>query len=177
MPGFRTAQPPGFEITETLKTWESTYPCPRCTFTLYTAKKDDIELSACGACGGVWLPTEQALIAKSSDSRVPEQLAKKVEKVTRARPWHETPLVKCPECQAAMARRFVGKVVIDSCSHGTWFDRDELATVMAFERGEAPPDVFSKRERRLLEWGPWAGVIEMFEGLLDKARGTTPAKE
>lgn len=51
MSGYREAQPPGFEKTPDLRTWESEVPCPRCRAALYCGEKDGIEVSGCGHCG------------------------------------------------------------------------------------------------------------------------------
>lgn len=139
MPSYRDAQPPGFEITRELKTWESRSKCPRCTFELYAGEKDGARIEACGRCGGVWMTTEQANRALSMGSFAPEELARKVEAVTRPVSTSASPL-PCPECRAHMRTKAFGSVTIDVCGHGTWFDRTELAVVMRVMRGEPEPE-------------------------------------
>lgn len=139
MSSYRDAQPPGFEITSELKTWESRNKCPRCTFELYAGEKEGSRLEACGRCGGVWMTTEQANRALAVGSRAPEELARKVEAVTRPVSTSASPL-PCPECRASMSTKAFGAVTVDVCSHGTWFDRTELAGVMRVMRGEPEPE-------------------------------------
>ncbi len=173
MSGYREAQPPGFEKTNDLRTWESADKCPRCNFELFSAEKDGIEVSACGHCGGVWLATDHAKRAFAVGSRVPEELAKKVERVTRARPWAMTDELRCPSCQKGMQRSKIGVVVVDICDHGTWFDRTEIRTVMSHMRGE--PDVepgimeaFNREKLVRDKWGALAGLVQFFDELLGK---------
>jgi len=171
MSGYREAQPPGFEKTHELRTWESAHRCPRCKFELYSAEKDGIEVSACGHCGGVWLATAHAKRAFATQSRVPEELGKKVERVTRLRPWTATDELACPECQAPMHRSKVGQVIIDLCGHGTWFDRTEITAVMTHMRGETEPTTgvmseFTKEQLARDKWGALAGLVLFFESLL-----------
>jgi Zn-finger nucleic acid-binding protein len=173
MSGYREAQPPGFEKTPDLRTWESTAPCPRCGFELFCGEKDGIEVSACGHCGGVWLRTEQAKRAIATGSRVPEELARKVERVTRARPWKETAGLICPECKGPMQRSKIGHVVIDLCAHGTWFDRTELKAVMHHMRGEPEPskgveETFMREQADRKKWGPLSDLVGFFQELLAK---------
>jgi Zn-finger nucleic acid-binding protein len=45
---------------------------------------------------------------------------------------HDGPDRACPECGAVMSRSYVSGVPIDRCdAHGTWFDAEELAHVLA----------------------------------------------
>jgi hypothetical protein len=38
----------------------------------------------------------------------------------------------CPDCEAEMGRALVFGIEVDACAqHGTWFDRTELATLIA----------------------------------------------
>lgn len=171
MSGYREAQPPGFEKTSDLRTWESPHRCPRCKFELFSAEKEGIELSACGHCGGVWLATSHAKRAFATASKIPEELAKKVERVTRHRPWAVTNELACPECEGAMQRSLIGQVVVDICGHGTWFDRTELVAVMAHVRGESEEKSGVERtleQEALLraDWGPLAGLVAFFRDLL-----------
>ena len=51
----------------------------------------------------------------------------------------------CPSCNLSMSRLVIGEVTVDSCStHGTWFDRDEVAGVVAactrLRRKQETPD-------------------------------------
>jgi Zn-finger nucleic acid-binding protein len=139
---YRDAQPPGFEITTELKTWESQHMCPRCGYGLYAGEKDAFRIEACGWCGGVWMNEEQAKRALVTGSHAPEELASKVEKSTRQVLVQDSDAtaLPCPECKKGMDRSKIGSTTIDQCiGHGTWFDRMELAAVMRNMRGEAQP--------------------------------------
>lgn len=171
MSGYREAQPPGFEKTPDLRTWESEVPCPRCSAALYCAERDGIEVSGCGHCGGIWVTTEVAKRALATGSRVPEELARKVERVTRARPWVATAALVCGVCAAPMHRSKIGQVVVDSCVHGTWFDREELGAVMRHVRGEAPlhrgaEAAFMAEEEDRKKYGPFKEVVAFFRELV-----------
>ncbi len=176
MSGYREAQPPGFTKTSELHTWESTHVCPRCGYELYCGKRDEIEIEACGHCGGVWLRDQHAQRALATNSRAHEELARKVELVTRARPWKETKAIVCPECRAPMARRMLGVVVVDMCVHGTWFDRTELGAVMRARRGESEiargleTDYLREHAERR-KWGPLVLAVELFRLLAGRDRG------
>jgi Zn-finger nucleic acid-binding protein len=176
MSGYREHRPPGYEKTNDLRTWESSHKCPRCACELYCGEKDGIEIQACGRCGGVWLHNEHAKRALATGSRAHEELAKKVEKVTRAVPWKDTPFIRCPECDAPMHRKSIGQIVVDLCEHGTWFDRTELVAVMRFMRGEPPEEArvgveaaFLKEHADRKKWGWLVGVVELFSELLPNA--------
>ncbi len=171
MSSYREAQPPGFERTAELHTWDSPRACPRCAFGLYCGKKEDLELDACGRCGGVWLRADQASRALATGSRAHEELARKVELATRHAPPREEGPLPCLECAAPMTRRAVAGVVVDTCSHGTWFDRTELVAIMRARRGEAPTarglDAAFLREHADREkWGPLMAAIELYRRLI-----------
>ena len=137
MPSYREAQPPGFEITPELKTWESQHKCPRCSYELFAGEREEFRIEACGWCGGVWMNEEHAKRALATGSHAPEELASKVEKSTRQVLISDEQALHCPECEAAMVRNKIGGTTIDQCiGHGTWFDRMELAAVMRTMRGE-----------------------------------------
>lgn len=176
MSGYREHTPPGYEKTSELRTWESSHKCPRCSCELYCGEKDGIEVEACGRCGGVWLHNDHAKRALATGSRAHEELAKKVEKVTRAVPWKDTPFIRCSQCNAPMHRNSIGQIVVDLCEHGTWFDRTELVAVMRFMRGEPPEEAsrgieaaFLKEHAERQKWGWLVGVVELFSELLPTA--------
>ncbi|HQY60819.1 MAG: zf-TFIIB domain-containing protein [Myxococcales bacterium] len=171
MSSYRDAQPPGLEKTAELHTWDSPRSCPRCKFGLYCGKKDDLELDACGRCGGVWLRSDQASRALSTGSRAHEELASKVERATRAAPVRETGPLLCPECAKRMTRGTVEGVPIDTCSHGTWFDRTELIAIMRSRRGELSSGrgldaVFLREHADRERWGPLMSAVEAVRRLL-----------
>jgi Zn-finger nucleic acid-binding protein len=167
MPSYRDAQPPGFEITRDLRTWETTNKCPRCQMDLYAGEKDGVLVEACGRCGGIWFADEQAKRALALGSRAAEELARKVEAVTRPRPKIESARLACPECQMKMTRTTVGGQLagaptVDRCDqHGTWFDREELGAAMRVMRGESPEGPRGVEARYLESLrSPFSGEID-----------------
>ncbi len=176
MPSYRDAQPPGFEVTRELRTWESKNKCPRCDVELFAGEKDEIHVEACGRCGGIWFGDEHAKRALALGSRAAEELARKVEAVTRPKPKDDSKLLPCPECRALMKRMTVGGKgtalgpTVDAClRHGTWFDRDELRPAMRLMRGEDPLSA-SGVEARYLE-----SLRSPFGGGLDDLKETLSA--
>lgn len=173
MSSYRDAQPPGLELTAELQTWDSTRTCPRCNFGLYSARKDTLELDACGRCGGVWLRADQADRAQALASRAHEELALKVERVTRPVGFREAAPIPCLECAAPMVRRVVSAVIVDTCSHGTWFDRTELVAILRARSGEPRfvrgLDAAFLREHadREKTWGPLMAAMETFRRLVE----------
>ena len=88
-------------------------------------------MQGCQQCGGVWLDN-------ASSKRVIDSLCDdtvdKAEAVSRfsQRPADRAATASCPGCQKPLTRWTVpeANVDVDWCDqHGTWFDRDELATV------------------------------------------------
>lgn len=81
-------------------------------------------LSGCSRCGGLWVgagPTPGNL----------EVVAATLESFAQARP-SGVPAVLCPECRANAVRASFEGVDLDVCTrHGVWFDRDEVAKVVA----------------------------------------------
>ncbi len=133
MPSYREAQPPGFEITAELSTWETPHKCPRCFMELYAGEKDGFRLEACGRCGGVWVTFEEAKRALVDGSHALEDLALKVLGVTQRVVLEEVSALACPECGAAMDKSGLpgSAANIDTCNmHGTWFDPHELFAAM-----------------------------------------------
>ncbi len=173
MSSYRDAQPPGFEVTTELRTWDSKNKCPRCDIEMFAGEKDasgahqPIRVEACGRCGGIWFADEQAKRALALGSRAAEELARKVEGATRPRLKDDTKLLRCPECQDRMKPMTVGGQtglqgpMVDTCiRHGTWFDRDELRPAMRLMRGENPEEP-KGLEARYLESlrSPWSGEL------------------
>jgi Zn-finger nucleic acid-binding protein len=115
-----------------VQTWTSRLTCPRCQVTLFAARRSGIRVDACGACGGVWLATDDARRMLETRSRVAAELAGKA--ASRASSLAYTPGdASCPECGVTLARTVVppANIEIDVCAKdGTWFDRGELARVL-----------------------------------------------
>jgi Zn-finger nucleic acid-binding protein len=97
--------------------------------------KATLPIEGCEACGGVWLGPDAAVhvlrglgdsieheIAEASASVAARAALRPSDAGTRA----------CPTCAQTMGRLDVARTVVDSCpAHGTWFDREEIASVIA----------------------------------------------
>lgn len=117
--------------------------CPRCPGVgLFVGEARGLHPRACGACGGVWLPPDEA-------ARILRPLF-----TLGGLPGRPSPL-RCPDCASAMTEWTVGAtdIALDSCAaHGTWFDRSEveaLAVAAARLRGHPEPDFSAVQARDL----------------------------
>ncbi|MEO1576339.1 MAG: zf-TFIIB domain-containing protein [Pseudomonadota bacterium] len=120
--------------------------CPRCDVALRAVLVGDVLVDECTRCSGLWLDHgafEQVLSRTDFDKLVASIRAlrpSQTEPLTlHARPeTDERFYVGCPHCDVQMQRRqfgHVSRVVIDTChEHGMWFDKDELADIVAFVR-------------------------------------------
>ncbi len=108
MTNYREIQPPGFEITHELRTWETRHVCPRCAAVLFAGEKRGICIEACGMCGGLWMNTETAKRVLAEGSRAPEELARKVESVTSRIVHDERVALRCPEGGEPLTRASLG---------------------------------------------------------------------
>ena len=119
----------------------SSPPCPRCNVPLAHADVPPFAMLGCGRCGGVWLDHAAVRAVLAPDAGEPriEELAARAARATSVRPDPRPASLRCPICEAAMARCEVthARVAVDTCNlHGTWFDADEVRRVRA---GLAPP--------------------------------------
>lgn len=165
MPSYRDAQPPGFEITPDLKTWETPHRCPRCLCEIYAGEKDGFRIEACGRCGGVWVNGDEAKRALATGSKALSELADKVLGVTRRVVLQEVTALLCPECGEPMTKSTLGSAKVDTCHvHGTWFDPHELDPAMrALTRNEHPQperprDEIADAAARMRP--PWSGGVQ-----------------
>lgn len=152
--------------------------CPRCHADMKTVMLGQSTVRECGQCSGLWLDPEtlrrictdherQAAILSLSPGPAGELRAEKIQ------------YVPCPVCGELMNRvNFARKshVIVDVCrSHGTWFDIDELCSVVEFiragglERARAQELAALGEERRRLAAekqfsGTSFGAIEPSQG-------------
>jgi Zn-finger nucleic acid-binding protein len=82
----------------------------------------------CPSCTGAFV-TDKALREKlQAVSRAPV--------IAGGAGTHDGPVRACPQCAAPMGRAYISQVRIDRCdAHGTWFDAEELAYVLARAAG------------------------------------------
>ncbi len=130
-----------------VQTWTSRLSCPRCQVTLFAARRSGIRVDGCGACGGVWLATDDARRMLDTRSRVAAELAGTAARRASALAYRPGEAA-CPECNVTLTRSVVppANIEIDVCAQdGTWFDRGELERVlevlMPAPAAPAPPAV------------------------------------
>ena len=88
----------------------------------------------CFTCGGVWLGPEAAVhVMRGLSDEVERDLAAaSIETARRSLvPAPDSGSRECPTCGLVMSHLQVGDIVIDSCpTHGSFFDRDEVQSVV-----------------------------------------------
>jgi Zn-finger nucleic acid-binding protein len=137
--------------------------CPKCEVGMSGLRLAATDLYECGQCHGLWVDSE-TLQQIASDR---EQQSLILGTATIASSPGQRNLetkyryVPCPLCRELMHRvNFAGSsgVVVDVCKqHGTWFDRDELQSIIEFiraggmERAREKQKAELEQERRRLE--------------------------
>ena len=124
--------------------------CPRCGAALDLQGKRLVCTEGCGV-----LVTEDELRTLVRDMYgVKPQKA--IELVFEP-PQAPEPVRTCPSCTTGMAKHVLYTIQVDRCSaHGVWFDRDELAAVLA-KVGEQHGESVTLREK-LTAGGVLAGI-------------------
>jgi Zn-finger nucleic acid-binding protein len=117
-----------------------------------------IGLNECSQCRGLWVPGTgfDVLVNRTLETRTDADASQPAE--PRVSGWNparqNVEYRKCPDCDAFMQRRNYRKksgVIVDTCTHGTWLDADELERIAGFLRnaGAAPlPPEDSERRRQ-----------------------------
>lgn len=118
----------------------SVLKCPRCRVDMSSVTIGSAQVRECERCEGLWL--EASVFESICENR--EQQSAVLGAATPApRPdpiqgEAKVRYVPCPQCSQLMNRINFAKcsgVVVDFCKgHGTWFDRDELRTIVEFIR-------------------------------------------
>ncbi len=102
--------------------------CPACSSEMIVLGLCDVEIDYCEACGGIWLDAGEleTFLAES---------AAKVMADFRVLKHTDEPKIKCPACRKKMKKEICGSTVVDICErgHGIWFDRGELAEIIAYD--------------------------------------------
>lgn len=141
--------------------------CPDCRLDLVAHAFGAVGYAECPRCSGLFLKREAfEAVTKDADTRAKVRLA---EPATEAQPAPQASSAKltkgasgafpavryrpCPSCARLMNRSNYGGgsgIVLDACrDHGLWFDRGELAAIVAFlEKGGW--DRIREREREKL---------------------------
>jgi Zn-finger nucleic acid-binding protein len=113
--------------------------CPRCSVSLQELRIDQILLSECERCSGVWSDAETfEKICLDRDERS-AALAYFGERPQVSQSKIPIRYVACPECKQLMNRSNFARssgVIVDLCKeHGVWFDSGELPKIVEFIEG------------------------------------------
>lgn len=131
-------------------------PCPRCALPLTAIAVGSTTLHECGRCDGLWVAKE-AFARICADQEKQSALLGHASIVNTATPEGAGSIryVPCVECGQLMHRLNFANcsgVIVDVCKdHGTWFDRDELARIVAFIRAGGLERSRERREAELAE--------------------------
>ena len=110
----------------------ASFPCPRCSITLFRGKRPGFELWGCGTCGGVWLDLASARRLAEALPADAVALASQVARHASRSVEGSLAAGACPECEREMTHQSIAgaHVVIDVCgAHGAWYDKDELEKI------------------------------------------------
>lgn len=107
--------------------------CPRCQSGLLESRSGDLFVHGCGGCGGLWLDNGNARRAIDASSSHASHLSRQASRSARRPVRTSAATLACPACAQSLDRIQLAPsgVEVDICqSHGTWFDRDELTTIL-----------------------------------------------
>lgn len=130
--------------------------CPRCKVDMSSVRIGLQAMRECEQCAGLWV--EVAAFEKICADR--EQQAAVLGGASPApshelRPEQRIRYAPCPRCGQLMNRINFARcsgVIVDVCKgHGTWFDRDELSTIVQFIRGGGL-EVSRQKEKNEIEF-------------------------
>ena len=130
--------------------------CPRCRGAELTSG----ELRHCAKCNGTWVPHE--VLAEHVSTMQVDVKPKLVWEISNARLG-----LPCAACTHRMEPLRLFDVPVDRChSHGVWFDKDELATVLQKSavyvepNPEMPAEPQPPRDNTALAFDVAAGALE-----------------
>lgn len=139
--------------------------CPRDAANLEAKKYEaNIEIDACGKCGGVWLDAGELERIQETVERDYKKAARKdlASEAIEAAKQAQRDAISCPKCSGAMTARRYGMgsaVMIDVCDAGCgiWLDKGELEALEKFfedsrDNTEIP-----------VHWRMWASVVGRFK--------------
>lgn len=105
--------------------------CPFCENPMIILELDEVETDYCANCSGIWLDAGELEILFADASQAKQLIASFRQADTKEKARH------CPICLKKMQKILVAdekeQIIIDRCpkGHGLWFDRGELAQVLA----------------------------------------------
>lgn len=102
---------------------------------------EQVEIDYCTSCEGIWLDSGELELLLESKKEEFKNLFREDNKNTEKH-------YKCPICNKRMLKVYAGdkqEILIDKCrnSHGFWFDKGELKSVIKLSSGERENKVIS----------------------------------
>jgi Zn-finger nucleic acid-binding protein len=129
----------GAGATDTRAADLSVLKCPRCQLNMKSIELGAAPMRECEKCAGLWL--EVAAFEKICANREEQAAVLGGASPVPGKQPHEEEQVRyvpCPQCRQLMNRINFARcsgVIVDVCrGHGTWFDRDELSSIIRFIR-------------------------------------------
>jgi Zn-finger nucleic acid-binding protein len=133
-----------------------TQQCPRCRIDMQSLRLGSTTVQECDRCQGLWLNVasfesicanrEQQAAVLGSAAVAPSKNAPGPAPVK---------YVPCPRCSQLMNRINFARcsgVIVDVCKgHGTWFDRDELSSIIEFIRGGGLESARAREKQEIKE--------------------------
>lgn len=116
--------------------------CPSCKEPLVILELHGVEIDHCFNCGGVWLD------AGELEEIVPREKLGFLKAVEDAKKLRE-PILRCPVCRKKMTKVYwsvCNNIILDRCAKpdgGLWFDKDELAELLAHCLDESGREVLA----------------------------------
>ena len=104
--------------------------CPHCKRRLVSVRTEDVELSGCGRCGGIWIDNDSSRRVLERPQQIFAELAERAAINAKARGSRDA-RPTCAQCPTVLDRVRTHGIEIDVCSdHGTWFDAYELRVLV-----------------------------------------------
>lgn len=135
--GSRHCQHCGAAVAREEKAEPESLPCPRCRGEMPVVEVGASRVRECAACSGLWLDAATFDAICSDRERQASVLGLGAHAPIPGE--EQVRYLPCPVCAGLMVRsnfQRISGVVVDVCrAHGTWFDRDELRSIVEFIRG------------------------------------------
>ncbi len=116
--------------------------CPRCKVDMVAITLGSAAMRDCENCSGLWVEVEafeKICADREQQSAVLGAATPAPARQTSSEELSGIRYVPCPQCGQLMNRinfAHCSGVIVDICKgHGTWFDCDELSTIVQFIRG------------------------------------------
>ncbi len=102
--------------------------CPKCQADMITLELEEVEIDYCEECGGIWLDAgELEMLLGENSLQVTGAFIKEKKPAEQK--------IRCPACRKKMDKVVCGNTHLDMChrGHGIWFDKGELAEIIALD--------------------------------------------